>query len=118
MSEQADQRHLTQIRQDIDLISKTVGQHGADAFSTDPDVRDAVLQRLYRIADSCGHLSEQLRMRHPDIDWPKVRGFRNIAAHGYAQLALPVAWDIVESHLPRLSALVDTEMQRLRDERE
>lgn len=104
-----DRRHLLYIRESIRLIEDRT-RSGREAFLNDVDQQDAVLWRLYTLADSTLQLSEELRARHPAIPWTRIRGFRNIAAHGYQELLLELTWEIVEGQLSELRSVVDAEL--------
>ncbi len=76
-------------------------------------MQDAVLWRLQTIADAArNHLSDELKERHPEIRWRAVYGFRNIAAHDYAEVNLALIWEIVERHLGPLRTAVGDELDR------
>jgi uncharacterized protein with HEPN domain len=83
---------------------------GEEAFLTQPIIQDAVLRRLETLADATSKLSDALKGRHPEIPWRQVYGFRNIAAHGYLELHLDRVWEIIESHLSSLKAVVAEEL--------
>jgi uncharacterized protein with HEPN domain len=63
------------------------------------------------VADAAHELPTELKARHTEIPWERVRGFRNIAAHGYLRIALDAAWDIVENHLAELKAVAVDELR-------
>lgn len=56
---------------------------GREAFLTDFFLQGALLWRLQTMAESAVQLSEEIKVRHPNIDWRGIRGFRNIVVHGY-----------------------------------
>jgi uncharacterized protein with HEPN domain len=83
---------------------------GHATFLTDIDHQDAILWRLFTLADAATQLSEEVKGRHPEIPWRRVAGFRNIAAHAYLSLVLDAAWKIVEVQLPLLKLVVQEEL--------
>jgi uncharacterized protein with HEPN domain len=110
MDEQ-DRRHLAYIRTSIALIESRTRQ-GREAFWRDVDRQDAVLWRLQTRAGATGKLSPAIRDRHPAIRWRAIYGFRNIAAHAYLALQLEQVWEIIDEHLPTLTAAIDDELAR------
>jgi len=38
----------------------------------------------------------------PDIEWRKIVGLRNVLAHEYFGVTLPMIWDVVQSKLAPL----------------
>lgn len=105
---------MAYIREAIALIERRT-RGGRDVFLHDVDIQDAVLWRLATLAEATGKLSDDLKERHPRTRWRAIYGFRNIAAHGYLDLHLELVWEIIEVHLPDLSAVIDLELRRLSD---
>lgn len=56
---------------------------GGPEWIYDEIVRDAVLHRLIVIGEIAGAVSADLRARHPEVPWARVRAFRNTAIHEY-----------------------------------
>ena len=112
MNTDRDLRYLTYIRDSIDLI-ETRALSGPKIFFSDLKEQDAVLWRLYTLADASNQLSQASKERHPEIPWRRIAGFRNIAAHGYLELLLEAAWEIIDVHLTALKAAVGDELSRM-----
>jgi uncharacterized protein with HEPN domain len=81
-------------------------------FHDDPLVQDAVLRRMETLADAAGHLSDQLKERHPELPWRRITDFRNQVAHGHLEIDVDRAWSAV-ADLPRLKAIVSDELEQL-----
>jgi uncharacterized protein with HEPN domain len=109
VSTSPETRRLEYIRDTIGLIEEQA-RAGREAVLGNPTERDALLWRLYTVADAAYQLSDELHARHPEIPWQRVRGFRNIAAHGYLRLAMHAAWEIVEHDLGILRTLAEREL--------
>jgi len=60
--------YLSYIRESIELIEEYT-RDGAETFSSDLRTQDAVLRRMETLADAAAHLSDDLKMGHPEIDW-------------------------------------------------
>ncbi|MGH2443797.1 MAG: HepT-like ribonuclease domain-containing protein [Chloroflexota bacterium] len=103
-----DTRHIVYILGAIKLIEERT-EAGRESFLGELAVQDAVLWRLYTLADATLRLSEELKALHPEIPWERIRGYRNIAAHGYLDLLIEVAWEIIEEHLPMLRTVLASE---------
>lgn len=72
------------------------------AFLVDGKTQDAVVRNLEIIGEASGRLPEELRAAAPEIEWRKIVGIRNILAHEYFGVSLPVIWDVIASKLPAL----------------
>lgn len=106
-----DRVYLSYIRQSVALVEQYT-RGGEESFSADPRTQDAVLRRMETLADAAAHLSDQVKTRHPGIDWRRVADFRNVLAHGYVEIRLDQVWHAVVHDLPMLKAAVDDELAR------
>lgn len=105
-----DQDLLLYIQESISRIEQYTAQ-GRESFLNEEIIQDAVLRRLETLADAASHLSNALKARHPDIPWRAIHGFRNVAAHAYAEVDLQQVWDTVEDYLPALTDMLDDEIE-------
>jgi uncharacterized protein with HEPN domain len=51
-------------------------------------------------------LPPEMLARVPEIPWGDVAGLRNILAHAYFSVDLPLIWDVVQHEPPALEAAV------------
>lgn len=73
------------------------------AFADDTKTQDAVIRNLEIIGEAVARLPGTFKTQHPEIEWRKITALRNILAHEYFGVSLPVIWDVVEH---KLSALI------------
>lgn len=76
-------------------------------------VADAVVRNLEIIGEAIKHIPAQIREKHPEIEWKKIAGLRDILAHEYFGIDLDVVWDIIKNKLPNLRK----QIRRLLNER-
>jgi uncharacterized protein with HEPN domain len=75
----------------------------ADNFYSDAISFDASMMNFIVIGEMADKLSEDLiRETSRQINWPKVKGFRNIIAHNYFGIDAEEVWQIIKSNLPVL----------------
>jgi uncharacterized protein with HEPN domain len=82
-----------------------------DVFLASTLIQDAVLRNLQTLAESTQRISDSAKAKHPEVDWYKIAGFRNVLVHDYLGVDLYRAWLIVERELPRLKQTIEA-MQR------
>jgi uncharacterized protein with HEPN domain len=75
---------------------------GRAKFLKSEMVQDAIVRRLQVMAESSQRISEARKLSHPEIDWFRIAGFRNVLVHDYLGLDLDTVWNILENDLPDL----------------
>lgn len=102
-----DRLYLIHISECIERIEKYIGEGGGKAFMDSDLVQDAVIRNLQTQAESATRISEELQEKHPEVDWFKIRGFRNVLVHDYLGVDLKRVWNIIENDLSRLKVAVE-----------
>ena len=75
----------------------------ADDFYHDTISFDATMMNFIVIGEMVEKLSEKLISETVnEIDWFKVKGFRNIIAHNYFGIDAEEVWQIIKTDLPEL----------------
>ena len=98
-----DQRlYLDDILEAISNIREYLVGMDYESFVKDKKTRDAVVRNLEIIGEAAGRLPESFRSAAPEIEWRKIVSLRNILAHQYFGLSLPIIWDVVQSKLQPL----------------
>lgn len=91
----------------IDSIEKiesyTSGYASADEFNNDVKSFDATMMNFIVIGEMAEKLSEDLISEtQAQIEWFKIRGFRNIIAHNYFGIDAEEVWQIINTNLKSL----------------
>ncbi len=63
-------------------------------------VVDAVIRNFEIIGEAANRLPEDFKENHSDIDWHRIRGFRNRIVHNYFGIDYSIEWLIKEEFLP------------------
>jgi uncharacterized protein with HEPN domain len=75
----------------------------ADEFYSDTISFDATMMNFIIIGEMVDKLSDYLiKESSTDIDWFKVKGFRNIIAHNYFGIDAEEVWQIIQNSLLKL----------------
>jgi uncharacterized protein with HEPN domain len=73
-----------------------------DEFVADSKTIDAVVRNFEIIGEAANRLPEEIKEKYPDIDWHRIRGFRNRIVHDYFGIDYNIVWQIKETFLPVL----------------
>ena len=77
-----DRLYLIHISESVARMEEYV-RGGRHAFLSSTLIQDAVVRNLQTLAESSRRLSDDLKSRHPDIDWRGIAGLRNVLVHDY-----------------------------------
>jgi uncharacterized protein with HEPN domain len=94
------------IMESIDKITTYIDGINQNDFANTPLIQDAVLRNLQVLAESTQRLSSKFKENHPEIEWYKIAGLRNILAHDYLGIDLDTVWNVIKSYLPKLRAAI------------
>ncbi len=73
-----------------------------EEFYCDRKTYSAVIREFEIIGEAAGKLPDNLKQRHPDIEWQDIKDFRNLLIHEYFGIDLEIVWKIVQDDLPGL----------------
>lgn len=73
-----------------------------EEFKSDSMRVDAVIRNFEIIGEAANRLPDEIKEEKPEIDWHKIRGFRNRVAHDYMGINYFIVWQIREEFLPQL----------------
>ena len=75
-----------------------------EEFLKDDKTIDAVIRNFEIIGEAANRMPEEIRDRFDQIDWHRIRGFRNRIVHDYMGVDLNIVWKILEGYLEKLQA--------------
>lgn len=73
-----------------------------EEFTKDAKTIDAVIRNFEIIGEAANRLPEDFKEANSNIDWHRIRGFRNRIVHDYFGIDFSIVWEIKESFLPNL----------------
>lgn len=77
---------------------------GREEFFSKKEIFNAVMRNLEIIGEAAKHIPEEVREQHPEVDWRKITGFRDVAIHEHFP---DVIWDIVTEKVPDLKCKLE-----------
>jgi uncharacterized protein with HEPN domain len=91
-------------------IISYIGEMSFDEFTKDSKTVDAVIRNFEIIGEAASRLTEDYKVQHPEIDWHRLRGFRNRIVHDYMGIDYSIVWRIKESYLPALIITLQSQL--------
>ncbi len=83
-------------------IKKYTNGLDLDGFLNDEKTIDAVTRNFEIIGEAASRLDEDFKQVHYQIDWVRLRGFRNRIVHEYFGVDLEIVWTIIEDDIEPL----------------
>lgn len=108
----ADMLYLRHIRDAIDKIESYITV-GRDVFFAETHWQDAVIRQLEIIGEASKHLSLSVRDRHPNVQWRRIAGLRDVLIHNYMGVDLSAVWEITQRRLPEFKQSILAIIQEL-----
>ena len=100
-----DQHCLESILEAIDrILEYTSSINTADDFNNDYRNFDATMMNFVVIGEMTDKISGEFKKKHPEIEWVKIKGFRNIVAHDYFGIDAEEVWQIIKTKIPTLKS--------------
>lgn len=103
--------YLDDMQQALSRIIRYVGTQDYATFVGDEQLVDAVVRNLEILGEAVKHLPDPIRQRHPSVPWNQIAGLRDIVAHQYFSVSLPIIWDVVQNEAPALLNSVKVMLQ-------
>jgi len=73
-----------------------------DLFVADEKTIDAVVRNFEIIGEAANRIDPDFRDSNPEIEWKRIRGFRNRIVHDYFGIDYEIVWTIIENYLDDL----------------
>jgi len=105
MSRREPQLLLEDIIKSIQKIKNYTNGMSAEEFFTDDKTLDAVIRNFEIIGEASNRVPDEIRDKFNDVNWHRIRGFRNRIVHDYMGIDYEIVWQII------VNELVDLENQ-------
>jgi len=94
---------IQDILDSISKIQSYIAGMTLDQFRADTLRIDAVIRNLEIIGEAAGHIPMEVQERYPGLAWLEMRGMRNIVAHEYFGVSIPIIWETIQNDLAPLA---------------
>jgi uncharacterized protein with HEPN domain len=73
-----------------------------EEFQLDNKTIDAVTRNFEIIGEASNLLPEEIKEKYSEVEWYRIRGFRNRIVHDYFGIDLQIIWKITFDQIPKL----------------
>lgn len=105
---------LEDMLQSAQKIKRYVTSLDFDSFMSDDKTMDAVVRNFEIIGEAANRVDPDFRDSNPEIEWKRIRGFRNRIVHEYFGIDYEIVWQIIEEYLDELIVWLDTKIDNNR----
>jgi uncharacterized protein with HEPN domain len=98
--------YFDDILEAIGAIREYVAGLSREGFGRDRKTVDAVVRNLEVIGEAVKQLPVEVRSAHPEVEWQKIAGLRDVLIHAYFGVDLDIIWDVIANKLPDLESRV------------
>jgi len=79
-----------------------------NSFSADDKTIDAVVRNFEIIGEAANRIDPDFRDKNPEIEWKRIRGFRNRIIHDYFGIDYEIVLSIIDTYLDEMIDWLDT----------
>ncbi len=105
------ERDLPNLQLMLEMVQRiqdyTKSIHSSGEFECDLKTFDACLMDFIVIGELVAGLSDKFIAKNDDIEWDKIRAFRNLAAHQYFGVLPEKVWEIIQTKIPELKTYLE-----------
>ncbi|HPR30859.1 MAG TPA: DUF86 domain-containing protein [Prolixibacteraceae bacterium] len=79
-----------------------------DSFLSDDKTIDAVVRNFEIIGEAANRIDPDFKENNLEIEWTRIRGFRNRIVHDYFGIDYEIVWEIIENYIDNLIECLNT----------
>ena len=88
---------------------------GHEKFLAHSHWHDATIRQLEIIGEATKRLSEEIRVKHPDVPWRRIAGLRDVLIHDYMGVDLEAVWEVTQQYVPELEGKIRAILRTLEE---
>ena len=113
MSERDTSLLLEDMLQSAKKIKRYTENLNYETFVSDEKTLDAVIRNFEIIGEAANRVDAAFKLSKPDIEWQRIRGFRNRIVHDYFGIDYEIVWEIIVNYLDKLILKLERILKQL-----
>jgi len=102
MSERSAELLLEDMLESCEKIMEYTKGISFEEFKKNYLVVDAVVRNFTVIGEAAGRIPDDFKRKYGEIEWNRIKGFRNRIVHDYFGIDYQIVWLIIENNIPEL----------------
>ncbi len=102
MSKREDRDFLVDMIIACERIMEYIKDISYEEFCKDNKTVDAVVRNIEILGEACKNISDNLKRKHPEVEWHEIAKTRDKVIHFYFGVDLSIIWDISTIDIPKL----------------
>jgi uncharacterized protein with HEPN domain len=113
MSKREPELLLKDIEESIEKIKVYTKGMSFEMFQNDDKTIDAVIRNFEIIGEAANRIPDEIKDKFTEVNWHRIRGFRNRIVHDYMGVDLEIIWEIIEKNIDELQEQIDEIIRRI-----
>lgn len=113
MSKREPDLLLQDIEEAIMKIKTYTNGMSYESFQNDDKTIDAVIRNFEIIGEAANRIPDEIKDKFNEVNWHRIRGFRNRIVHDYMGVDLEIIWEIIEKNLDELKEQIEEIIRRI-----
>ena len=103
---------LRHIEHECDFILRSCKGKSEEEITNDEVLRRAVVRSIEIIGEAVKRLDDDFRSAHPEVEWKKIAGTRDMMIHHYFGIDYEIVWEIITDKIPPLHEFLQQIIER------
>ncbi len=82
------------------------------SFMADEKTIDAVVRNFEIIGEAANRIDTDFREKNIEIEWKRIRGFRNRIVHEYFGIDYKIVWEIIQKYIDEMIEVLKVHLNK------